>query len=93
MGNANGIKTIACSDETASGWGHAKRAGCYILFQIPDAGEALYIDGSEVDTGLDGAAGWFETRLGIGTHTARLGSGETVTFDLAAKDGFCLVIR
>ncbi len=93
MGDGGGVKTVVASGETARGWTNAKRQGRYVVFQIPDAGETLYIDGDAVDTGLDGSAGWFETQLDEGAHSARFGSGETVAFNVSSPNGMSIVIR
>lgn len=93
MGDGDGVKTVVASGETAKGWSNARRQRCYVVFQIPDAGETLYIDGDAVDTGLDGSAGWFETQLDEGAHTARFGSGEPVAFNVSSVDGLRIIFR
>ena len=94
MGGGNARPTVVCSDETAKPWSEkVKRIARYVVFQIPDSDQTLYIDGDPVETGLDGAAGWFETKLADGTHTARLGDGEPVAFNLFGATGLVISFR
>ena len=94
MGGGNARPTVVCSDETAKPWSEkVKRIARYVVFQIPDPGKTLYVDGVAVETGLDGAAGWFETKLADGTHTARLGDGELVAFNLFGATGLVITFR
>ncbi len=93
-GGGNARPTVICSNETANQWSaKVKRIDKYVVFQMPDSGKTLYVDGAAVDTGLNGAAGWFEMKLDEGTHTAQLGDGEAVSFNFTSANGVVIILR
>lgn len=64
------------------------------VLQVPFGASSVYVDGNAVDTGLDGACGWFQVGpVGIGeVCTVQIASGSPVTLT-GAGIGMNIIIK